>query len=1124
MNIVATEQHVQEKFNKIPNLYVWRRYTGNPKAYTETEQSNVNVGLVVSGTAQIYYSETINVTDGAIVNEGFELLTSSEISAFDVIKGKYVRQGITTYTYYYIPADATFTKGEENITVDTAYTLTASTTTAGTFVDYVSSEENNTYPTSGTHTDNYWYEYSKQLGEGTTNTSGSGNSNITQVQTDYAQNDETAVDYIKNRPFYDNSEVMFNDDVTTVLYIDNDTGLTDIMYRHNTTAFSEVAVGDKFDIEYNDTLYSLTVCEAELIHLYVGNVNIFGDNFVTNLCEIEGSTREQFLNSNPQYASLLNDTGEDFLIVFSANALDFITKEEGTYHFTISKVTDRKQIDEKYIPDTIARISDIPDSNSKSIIDVLALPETDIQEDTWYRLHEPKVIYDGLTRNDKVYAVNSLPETGTALVDENDNFTLYYNLQDQIVYGYADEALATQFSLTAGWYNFEQVLTLIDEPYGGVVTSIADCTGADTFYVLVERYVLYTYKNEWKTVNHIGISGTGLNSEIFNYPSNVASGISSHAEGYQTTASGDISHAEGAQSTASGEASHAEGFKSTASGSGAHAEGVQTEATGNGAHAEGFKSKATEQDAHAEGNNTTASAMDSHAEGGETVASGVRAHAEGYQTEASGYNSHSEGFNTKATFNNTHAEGAGTISSGLGSHSEGIYTKATGKASHVQGTYNVVDEVTSGEEKGKYAHIIGNGESDNTRSNAHTVDWDGNAWYAGNVYVDSTSGKNRDEGSKKLATEEFVNNAVNNVNNGSSSTGSAAIIDIGELPTNNDSINENAFYRLVTATFVYNQYRQDQWTCHCVKILPTTGDAAFTGDLSNSSSVVVTAYYNISDETTSVYLTDDLATQIGKTTGWYPIGEIMTLSGYTFNGYITDILDDPKDSTFRLLLEYEICTYKGEWKSLNPNSQADYAQSDSTANDYIKNRLVYKDTVNIYDQDVTTAADDSGLISFDSNTSIGGLNMNNVSTDDIFEVKFNGVSYICEAKMLWTMIPSIGNRYLYYIQIAGSEEEIQNGIAEGEIPPEEAIDTGEDFLINFGADTVFITREAGTNHFKVDKVTEIKKLSSSMIEWTDGGAPSSLPEVTEDDNDKVLMVVGGKWVAASIANGDEVAY
>lgn len=59
-----------------------------------------------------------------------------------------------------------------------------------------------------------------------------------------------------------------------------------------------------------------------------------------------------------------------------------------------------------------------------------------------------------------------------------------------------------------------------------------------------------------------------------------------------------------------------------------------------------------------------------------------------------------------------------------------------------------------------YAHIVGNGTSDTERSNAHTLDWEGNAWYSGDVYVGSTSGTNKDEGSKKLATEEYVDSHI----------------------------------------------------------------------------------------------------------------------------------------------------------------------------------------------------------------------------------------------------------------------------------------------------------------------------------------------------------------------------
>lgn len=271
----------------------------------------------------------------------------------------------------------------------------------------------------------------------------------------------------------------------------------------------------------------------------------------------------------------------------------------------------------------------------------------------------------------------------------------------------------------------------------------------------------------------------------------------SHAEGYHTTASGESSHAEGGNTTASKNYSHAEGYKTEASancahaegnytkaiGGGSHAEGNWTEASGTDSHAEGLNAVASGYASHAEGNDTEASGADSHAEGSQSIASGHHSHAEGNDTEASGENSHAEGHETKATGARSHAEGYNTTASGWASHAEGLYAKASGESSHAEGSYtNAIAlnshaegnwTIASGEHShvqgqyniedssSTYAHIVGNGASDENRSNAHTLDWDGNAWYQGDVYVGSTSGTNKDEGSKKLATEEYVDNALN---------------------------------------------------------------------------------------------------------------------------------------------------------------------------------------------------------------------------------------------------------------------------------------------------------------------------------------------------------------------------
>ena len=145
---------------------------------------------------------------------------------------------------------------------------------------------------------------------------------------------------------------------------------------------------------------------------------------------------------------------------------------------------------------------------------------------------------------------------------------------------------------------------------------------------------------------------------------------------------------------------------------------------------------------HAEGNATTASGLCSHAEGQGATASGEYSHAEGQNTKASGNNSHAEGIVTKASGGNSHAEGFVTTASGNNSHAEGQNTIASGVSSHAQGKFNIEDT------ENKYAHIVGNGSS-GARSNAHTLDWDGNAWYAGSVECTAVIIKSSTEGSTK---------------------------------------------------------------------------------------------------------------------------------------------------------------------------------------------------------------------------------------------------------------------------------------------------------------------------------------------------------------------------------------
>lgn len=222
-------------------------------------------------------------------------------------------------------------------------------------------------------------------------------------------------------------------------------------------------------------------------------------------------------------------------------------------------------------------------------------------------------------------------------------------------------------------------------------------------------YMTHITIKDHPELGHIGVKGKYSHAEG---NGTTTSGEASHAEGYNTTAFGKYSHAEGKSTTASGEYTHAEGGGTIASYEYSHAEGSGTTASEYAAHAEGWGTKATNSAAHAEGESTTASGSAAHAEGENTVAFGCTSHAEGTGTAVYGDYSHGEGEYTQAN--------------AWGCHAEGSYTKASGDYQHVQGKYNIEDTA------GQYAHIVGNGDSI-TRSNAHTLDWDGNAWFAGTV-------------------------------------------------------------------------------------------------------------------------------------------------------------------------------------------------------------------------------------------------------------------------------------------------------------------------------------------------------------------------------------------------------
>ena len=154
-----------------------------------------------------------------------------------------------------------------------------------------------------------------------------------------------------------------------------------------------------------------------------------------------------------------------------------------------------------------------------------------------------------------------------------------------------------------------------------------------------------------------------------------------------------------------------------------------------------------------------------------------------------------------AAFNHSKAQGFNSFSANYGTAAgdcSAAFGNATakGKTQFALGEHNILDE------NDEYFFIIGNGSrtlnEDQTAliekfSNAATISRQGEAWFSGDVYVGSTSGTNRDDGSKKLATEEYVDTKINKFKNTPFIEGTGVTDETNKISTwigNSDEITE----------------------------------------------------------------------------------------------------------------------------------------------------------------------------------------------------------------------------------------------------------------------------------------------------------------------------------------------
>ena len=173
LNQLATLTDVR----KLPNMYLWKQYEGDPSKYTQTEvtQQSVSSKLNMSyapGFAAVIYSDTFAASNGVITLTNEATISTPTVSGLEAVKGKYVagskiKGGYSTI--FYIPTDATFSQVTRTVNYLTYTHLVADAATkieANRYNGYVMSDASDTYPEEGTHEDDgRWYVYHKQFGD-----------------------------------------------------------------------------------------------------------------------------------------------------------------------------------------------------------------------------------------------------------------------------------------------------------------------------------------------------------------------------------------------------------------------------------------------------------------------------------------------------------------------------------------------------------------------------------------------------------------------------------------------------------------------------------------------------------------------------------------------------------------------------------------------------------------------------------------------------------------------------------------------------------------------------------------------------------------------------------------------
>lgn len=522
-------------------------------------------------------------------------------------------------------------------------------------------------------------------------------------QDDWSQNDSTAADFIKNKPFGEEKTdtLTWDGNPTDVSgWASKSLGLMAYLVSEETPTTDDLT-GGSIVLKTPDGVQNMENIETQ-VKEYSGYIIIAGAIVIV-------------------YESVLTFSKPGIYFITSTDP-EFDTGYAESMTLPNYEFTTVKTLDETFIPNTIARTSDIPEVPVTSVNGMTGDVVVEQVQADWNQNDSTAPDY---VKNRLFYASDPI------ITEVLHKATLDFSVQ---TFGGVTAGLHffdTEITLKAGclykvnWngivyevYSFESNGQVLLGDISTVDASFAS-TG-EPFAILNEgMYAWDCVVGETSTQRTISI--TGYETTITQLP---AAYIDDSIKRLVTHRAGTGFAAEvfngGTAESASGQCSHSEGFVTTASGENSHAEGHATDAIGSASHAEGYLTIASGKYSHAEGNGNGMSGSSITYAG----ASGECSHTEGYITTAYGY----------------------------GSHAEGGYTIANGSCQHVQGKLNIKDE------EDKYLHIVGNGHIDGivasdssmVRSNAHTLDWNGIGWYQGGLQV---GGNAQDDGAKSVLLE-----------------------------------------------------------------------------------------------------------------------------------------------------------------------------------------------------------------------------------------------------------------------------------------------------------------------------------------------------------------------------------